>query len=90
MYSFNARGITSWNLADANYGVFLPFDVPPGDNPVAGEKNSGDGRRCVIVLACHDDSKGLLSILVLNKKRERKFFVAPLLSWGEKTKSKTG
>lgn len=63
-YSFNARGITSWNLADTNHGVFLTLDVPHSNSPVVREKNNGHGRRCIVVLAFHDDKKGLLSILV--------------------------
>lgn len=59
--------MTSWNLADANHGVFLTFDVPPSNNPVVREKNNGYGRRC-IVLALHDDKKGLLPISVKGRE----------------------
>lgn len=50
---------------------YLALDVPPTNNAVVGDKSSGHGRRCIIVLTCHDVSKGLLSILLLNKKHEK-------------------
>lgn len=59
--------------------------MPPGNNLIVGEENNGHVRRYVVVLACHDDSKGLLSILVLKKKHERKgkFFVVSVGFGGE-------
>lgn len=42
--------------------------MPPSNNPVVGEKDNGHGRRRIVVLACQDDRKGLLSTLVLSKK----------------------
>lgn len=72
------------------HGVFLPLDVPPGENLVGWERNDGHWGRCIIFLACHRGNKGLLSIMKKKRERKGKFFVLSLSHWVRKMRNVTG